>query len=351
MIKTSNFSSHFIDNNGVKIHAVSQGEGPLVLMVHGFPGLAYSWRHQMRPLAEAGFQAVAIDCRGYGKSDRPSDPSAYDANVFTSDLLAVINYFGAEKAALIGQDFGAQHSWNLAVRRPERVVGVIGMVPYDMDLAGRALEGSKGITENSAAMAGNSIPPSERFAVMGKENFVHVHYFQQVGVPEKELGDEPYRLLQTLFWALSAEGDLLSAYTKPAAGNGYLDVLPAAPPLPWSWMSELEMNHFVEAFTHADPDKSFIGGLNSYRTADVNWRIGEKWADADVPVPAAVIVGEADPVLKVIDPAWQDKMASRCDDLRFIDFIPGAGHCVQQESPAATTASILNFLRGLDRWS
>ncbi len=109
-----------IDAGPLAIRAVDQGEGPLVLMIHGFPGLAYSWRHQMTPLAKAGYHAVAIDLPGYGGSDGPLDPALYASDRMQQYLMAVLDAFGAERAVIVGQDFGAQHSWNLTVRSPER---------------------------------------------------------------------------------------------------------------------------------------------------------------------------------------------------------------------------------------
>ena len=131
-----------IDVGGYHLRAVEQGEGPLVLMIHGFPGLAWSWRHQMEPLAQAGFRAVAIDSLGYGGSDRPTDPAAYDADRMQAYLIALLDHYEAEKAVIVGQDFGAQYAWNLAVRAPDRVAGLIATIPYDYDMAGRAMLGS-----------------------------------------------------------------------------------------------------------------------------------------------------------------------------------------------------------------
>jgi len=340
---------HRIDSDGVAIHAVSQGTGPMVLMVHGFPGLAYSWRHQMAPLARAGYRAVAIDCRGYGRSDRPVPASAYDAETYRKDLLAVLDHFGAGRAVIIGQDFGAQHAWNIAVRSPDRIAGVLGMVPYDMDLAGRGLA-EPGEVGEAAAMAAAELPPSVRFAAMAAQHFVHVDYFQKVGPAEAEIGPCVPVFLRKIFWALSARGNLLNWANFPAKGTGYLDVLPEAPPLPWDWMREDEFAHYVSEYEREGAELAFAGGLNSYRTADINWRIGDAWKDADVEVPSFFLCGTEDPVLQLIDPKWREKMARRLPDLRGIELIADAGHFVQQEKPAATNIGILKFLDGLERW-
>lgn len=339
--------SEYVQGDGARLHVLTEGEGPLVLMVHGFPGLAYSWRHQMHPLAEAGYRAVAVDCRGYGRSDRPSAVDVYDAETYRRDLTAILDHFDAGKAVLIGQDFGAQHVWNMAVRSPDRVAAVVGMVPYDMDLAGRALAGSGPGDGDPAAMASAATPPSARFAAMAERHFVHVHYFQSFGPPERELAGRPLLFLQRLFWALSGQGNLLNWANFPSAGTGYLDVLPEAPPLPWDWLSAADLDHYVAEYMAGEPSLTFIGGLNSYRSADINWRIGERWADANVTVPAYFLCGAEDPVLKLIDPDWRAKMAVRVPDLRRVALIPEAGHFVQQERPRETNAALLSFLADL----
>ncbi|HET8613217.1 MAG TPA: alpha/beta hydrolase, partial [Sphingomonas sp.] len=131
-----------IDVGPLAIRTVERGEGPLALMIHGFPGLAYSWRHQMEPLARAGFRAVAIDLPGYGGSDRPLDPALYISDRMQDYLIAILDHYRADRAIVIGQDFGAQYAWNLAVRTPDRVRALVATIPYDYDLAGRALLGS-----------------------------------------------------------------------------------------------------------------------------------------------------------------------------------------------------------------
>jgi pimeloyl-ACP methyl ester carboxylesterase len=332
---------------GYRLRAVEQGDGPVVLMVHGFPGLAWSWRHQMAPLAAAGYRAVAIDSLGYGGSDRPSDPAAYTADRMQDYLLGVLDHYGAERAVIIGQDFGAQYAWNMAVRSPERVAALIATIPYDYDMAGRAMLGSAPrLPADAPARPEASSPdhlPNERFAAMARDHFVHFHYFQQVGPAERELAERAPEFLARLFHELSAEGDLWRWKTVPSEGSGYLDVLPPAPPLPWPWLSEAEFDRFVAAYDHADPMLRFIGGLNSYRTADANWRIGMDWADHDVETPTLFLYGENDPSFGFF-PDWEARMRARVPGLRKIVAVPGAGHFAQQEQPHAFNAALLDFL-------
>ena len=337
-----------IDVGGYHLRAVEQGEGPLVLMIHGFPGLAWSWRHQMEPLAGAGFRAVAIDSLGYGGSDRPTDPAAYTADRMQAYLIALLDHYEAEKAVIVGQDFGAQYAWNLAVRAPDRVAGLIATIPYDYDMAGRAMLGSAPrFPADESARPEASSPdclPSERFAAMAAEHFVHFHYFMEAGPAERELADRASDFLARLFYALSSKGDLWSWKTVSSVGSGYLDVLPPAPPLPWPWLNQTEFDRFVSEYVAADPMLRFIGGLNSYRTADANWRIGKKWADHDVETPTLFLYGEKDPSFGFFTD-WEERMRQRVPGLRDIIAIPEAGHFVQQEQPAAFNKALLDFAR------
>jgi len=345
-------TERMIDVGGYRLRAVEQGQGPLVLMIHGFPGLAWSWRHQMDPVAGAGYRAVAIDSLGYGGSDRPAGPAAYTAERMQDYLLALLDHYEADRAIVVGQDFGAQYAWNLAVRAPDRVAALVATIPYDYDLAGRAMLGSEprlpaGSPPRPEASSPDR-PPSERFAAMAREHFVHFHYFQQVGSAERELADQASDFLARLFHALSAKGNLWSWKTASTVGSGYLDVLPPAPPLPWPWLSEAEFDRFVADYRDADPMRRFMGGLNSYRTADDNWRSGEGWADHDVETPTLFLYGAQDPSFGFF-PDWEERMRKRVPGLRGITAVPNAGHFVQQEQPQAFNRALLDFLAEVGR--
>ena len=326
-----------IDAGGVSLHVASLGKGRPVVFCHGFPGLWYSWRRQMPAAAAAGWRAIALDQRGYGRSDRPLDPALYDANHVMDDLLAVLDSLGEEKAVFVGHDFGAQQVCNMAVRHPDRVAGVVVMsCPYDYDLAGRHGQGR--------AASG---PPTKAFAAIAAEHFLHLHYFQTIGPAERELGARPRDFLQRLFWALSGEGEYADYTNHPSEGAGYLDILRAAPPLPWSWMSEADFEYYLAEFMRCGPEAAFIGGLNSYRNADRNWVLGEPFAEADIERPALFIAGAKDIVLQMIAPDALDVMRRRTTDLRGVELIEGAGHFVQMERPEAVNACLLKFLAGL----
>jgi pimeloyl-ACP methyl ester carboxylesterase len=299
------------------------GQGPAVLLLHGFPGTSYSWRHQLGPLADAGFRAVAVDTRGYGASDRPAS-SFHPSTTIEADLLGVLDALDIAAAHVVGQDFGSMYAWNLAQRHPDRVHSVLGTVPFG---------GTPG-----------PIPPSAGFAAVAKRHFLHLDYFQHVGLAEADLGgDRLAEFLRRLFWALSAEGDLLSVFGLPSAGTSYLDALPVAPALPWSWLTQEELDTYVDAFAAGGPGRELSGGLQSYRAADADWRDATVWAGTTIDQPSLLVMGELDPVRTFTAPDLEEQRAW-LTGLADIVLVGGAGHFVQQEQPAAFNDVLLQFL-------
>jgi pimeloyl-ACP methyl ester carboxylesterase len=276
-------------------------------------------------------------------------------NYVMNDVLGLLDALGEKKAVLVGHDFGAPLVWNLAVRHPDRVAALIVLsVPYDFDLAGRGGAGSgqpTGATANDKFTVDCAVPgvrPTEVFAGVARDHFIHMHYFQQIGPPEAELGGKARLFLTRLFYALSARGRLLDWRNFPTAGTGYLDVL-AEPPTspPWPWLSREDLDTYVSEYERTGPATTFIGGLNSYRNADRNWELGAPYADANVQQPTLFIAGQQDPVLQMIDPNAIEIMKRRVPNLRDIVLVPDAGHFVQQEQPAAVNAAMAKFLRSL----
>ena len=342
---------------------VAGSEGPLVVLCHGFPGLAYSYRHQLPVLAAAGYRAVALDMKGYGQSDRPLALEAYQARVLSDDLVAVLDLLGAERAVFVGHDFGAKAAFCVALHYPERVAGVVSLaVPYGVQFAGAkseapaAPERASAATDASTAAVGSAEQaavqpgpkrgkrPSEGYAAIAKKHFFHMHYFQSVGPAEAELGGRPRDFLTRLHWALSGEGKLLDWTQYPAEGTGYLDVLEEAPPLPWPWLSEADMDLYVSEYTRGPVETYFIGGLSSYRVTDLDWEHDPDYGRVPIECPALFICGERDPVLKIVTPESISGMTRRLPQLHASHIVPGVGHFVQQEAPEATNAALLEFL-------
>ncbi len=331
------------------MHAVTQGEGPAVVFCHGFPGLWYSWRHQLPVVAEAGFRAIAVDMRGYGRTDRPLHATEYGNQTIVADLTGLLDALGEERAVFVGHDFGAQAAWAAALHAPERVRGVVSLaVPYGVGFARGKKKDASSETKAKEARA-RSPKPSDTYAAIAKNHFLHLHYFQKIGPAEAELGNNARLFLKRIYWALSARGSLLDFKNFPAQGTDYLDVL-ADPkePMPWPWLSEENLDYLVDEYMRTGPDTAFIGGLNSYRAMDVNWEHDPGYGRTKIERPALFICGEKDPVLEIITAKTLETMPRRVSDLRGINLIPNAGHFAQQEQPKAVNEALLTFLKSLD---
>jgi pimeloyl-ACP methyl ester carboxylesterase len=175
-----------IKTNGISLHVAEAGEGPLVLMVHGWPESWYSWRHQITALADAGYHAVAVDVRGYGSSDAPQAIEAYSMKELTADMAGAVDALSEGPAVIAGHDWGAPIAWNSTLLYPDKFRAVIGMsVPY---------------TGRPAA------PPLKTFAQIFKDSFFYIDYFQDVGVAEKELEADPQRSMRLILFVLGLRG-------------------------------------------------------------------------------------------------------------------------------------------------
>ena len=299
------------------------GDGPPVVLCHGFPGLGYSYRHQMRALAASGYRAIAPDMPGYGGTDVPRDIDDYTNERVADALIGLLDTLGHERAVFVGHDFGAPVAWTVALRHRARVSGLVLLaVPYAPDRF--------------------PLRPSELYASMARKHFLHIHYFQEPGVADRELDADPRGFLQRLFYALSGAYRYLDIWQHPSEGNGYLDVLPEAPPLPWSWLTEDEFDHYVEVFTRT----GFTGGLNWYRAYDANWERSRNLAGADIEVPTLFVAGAHDPVLTMSGAQALDRMRDTVPDLRGLHLVEGAGHFVQQERPEEVNELLLTFVAG-----
>ncbi|HET8992789.1 MAG TPA: alpha/beta hydrolase [Rhodococcus sp. (in: high G+C Gram-positive bacteria)] len=311
-----------IDGFTWNIH--DEGRGPTVVLCHGFPGLGYSYRHQVETLSAAGYRAVAPDMPGYGGTDRPESVEDY-TNVAVADRLTrLLDALGIERAVFVGHDFGAPAAWTTALRHPGRVAGLVLLsVPYAPDrLPSR---------------------PTELYAAIARKHFLHLHYFQQHGVAETELDPRAAEFLQRLFFALSGEYRYLDVWDHPSEGRGYLDVLPAAPELPWDWLSEAELEHYASEFSRS----GFGGGLSWYRAYDANWEASAQYDGAHLTVPTLFVAGASDPVITMSGPHALDRMRQTVPDLRGIHLLDGAGHFVQMERRREVDDLLLGFLADL----
>lgn len=306
--------------NGVELNVLEEGSGPPVIFAHGFPELAYSWRHQLPAVAAAGYRAVAPDQRGYGRSSRPHDLEAYDIQHLTGDLVALLDTLGEEKAVFVGHDWGAMVVWQLALLHPDRVAGVCGMsVPF---------------TPRSP------VPPLQIMRAASAGRFFYIVYFQDPGVADAELAADTALTMRRMLAGAKLNAAGKSDMSNADDGRGFAERLPEPERLP-DWLSQAELDVYVEEFTHS----GFTGPLNWYRNMDRNWAITPELDGAKVQVPSLFIGGTHDTVRLMRKTADQDPWLS---DHRGTVEIEGAGHWVQQENPGAVNAALLAFLGALD---
>ncbi len=317
-----------IATNGVELFVREAGpaDGPLVVLVHGFPELSYSWRHQIAPLAAAGYHVVAPDMRGYGESSRPEAITDYDIVHLTDDLVGLVDAIDGPdaQAVFIGHDWGAMVVWQLSLLHPSRLRGVAALsVPFQR----RALAPPIGLMR-------------ERFA----GSFFYIVYFQEPGVADADLDADPATTMRRLFApsgvqraASAPEGESFD----PSAddGRGFVERMIEPDELP-DWITEEEVAVYADTFRRT----GFTGGLNWYRNFDRNWELTPHLAGVGVSVPSFFIGGTADPVL-TITPVR--KMDGWLADHRGSVLLDGAGHWIQQERPAEVNAALLEFLAGL----
>ena len=308
--------------NGIELRVAERGEGPLVILAHGFPELAYSWRHQLPSLADAGYRAVAPDQRGYGGSTRPDAIEDYDILHLTGDLIALLDELGEERAVFVGHDWGSMVVWQLALLHPERVAGVVGMsVPF---------------------LPRGAMPPVQLMRKAFADNFFYIVYFQEPGVADADLARDPATTMRRMLAGLSANpGEQgLSGLAAPN-GAGFVDRLPEPASLP-DWLTQEELDHYTAEFTRT----GFTGGINWYRNFDRNWELTPQLAGAKVTVPSLFIGGALDPVLVMSPPGIMDGWL---EDHRGTVIVDGAGHWVQQEKPAEVNDALVAFLAGIHR--
>ncbi|UGT43211.1 alpha/beta hydrolase [Nocardia yamanashiensis] len=313
----------FLDANGIRLHVAEQGQGYPVIFCHGFPHTWYVWHHQMAEVAAAGYRAIAPDLRGYGRTEAPGEVEAYTNEAVIGDLLALLDDIGAPKAVFVGLDFGAQLVWELSLRAPERVDGVVVL--------------------NNPFAPRPPRAPSEFWTKAAQRHFLHLSYFQEPGVADAELAADTRGFLARVYYSLSGEYHYLDTWKNPP-GLGYLDVLPQAPELPWPWLSQDEFDTLAQDFERT----GFTGGLNWYRNLDRNWELTAAYADAKVEVPAFFLYGENDPDMEGF--SGRDPLATlraNVADLRSVVEVPGAGHLVQLEKPEIVGKFVTTALREL----
>jgi pimeloyl-ACP methyl ester carboxylesterase len=318
---------HTVEANGIHLHIAEQGEGPLVVLCHGFPESWYSWRHQLAALSAAGFRAVAPDMRGYGQSSRPEAIDQYTLLHLVGDMVGLLDALGVDQAAIAGHDWGAPVAWHAALLRPDRFRAVVGLsVPY----------------RQRSSVIPTSVMPRRDDAIF------YQLYFQAPRVAELELERDVRATLAKLLY--SASGD---APRRGGGGGGDVGMVPRdggfltrmlSPSALPAWLSDADLDFYAGEFART----GFRGGLNWYRNIDRNWELLAPFAGAKVNVPALYMAGDRDLVVgfRNMDKAIAN-LAVYVPQLRDSIILPGCGHWTQQERAAEVNTAMIDFLRQL----
>jgi pimeloyl-ACP methyl ester carboxylesterase len=309
------------------MHLVEQGEGPLVLLCHGFPESSHSWRHQLSALAAAGFRAVAPDMRGYGNTDRPEPIDQYTLLHLVGDMIGVLDALGYETAVIAGHDWGAPVAWHAALLRPDRFRAVIGLsVPF---------------INRGPDYPSKSYPQTD-------DAVFYQSYFQSPGVAEADLerdvrfttrallydasGDAPHPAIRSEqaghVFMVPRQGGMMANWVNPTS----------LPP----WLTEADVEIYVDQFKRT----GYRGGLNWYRNIDRNWELMAPFAGLKITVPALLIAGDRDVVLAFRGMDYViANLSQSVPKLQKTLILPGCGHWTQQERPQEVNEAMLKFLR------
>lgn len=311
-----------VNNGQIILNVAVEGEGPLILCVHGFPELWYSWRHQMTHFSQLGYRVAAMDVRGYGGSSKPEAIADYSLRHLASDTAAVIDALGDGEAILFGHDWGAPIVWQTALLYPDRVRAVAGLsVPY-------AARGDSSFIEMAKTLYA--------------DRFFYMLYFQQEASPEAEFEADIETALRKTYYSISGDAPDLFLQRKPT-NAGFLDGLVDPQPFP-AWLSDEDLEVFAAAFRAG----GMRGPINRYRAQDLDFADLAEFAGAPVTQPSFFLAGELDAVRAMVPGAdlYADP-AQDCADFRGAVLLPGIGHWVQQEAPEATNAALEGFVAGL----
>ncbi|GAA3859945.1 alpha/beta hydrolase [Saccharothrix violaceirubra] len=291
--------------NGVELEVFEAGRpGKPIVLCHGWPEHAFSWRHQVPALVAAGYHVIVPNQRGYGNSSRPTEVTDYDIAHLTGDLVALLDHYGYADATFVGHDWGAFVVWGLALLHPDRVSQVINLsLPYQ----------ERG-----------ELPWIEFMEAVFGGDFYFVHFNRQPGVAEAVFDENPYRFLRNLYRKNEPP-------RAPQPGMALIDLARAEEPLGEPLMSEDELDVFVSSFKAT----GFTGSVDWYRNLDRNWHL---LADADPVIrrPALMIYGDRDLVAK------SDRLAEFVPEVEVVSL--DCGHWIQQELPAETNRVILDWL-------
>jgi len=324
-MKMADIEHRIIRTNGIEMHIAEIGSGPLVVMCHGFPEAWYSWRHQLRALANAGFHAVAPDMRGYGRTEAPAAIDQYTLLHLVGDVVGLVDALGGEPVVIAGHDWGATVAWSAALLRPDKFRGVIALsVPF---------------RPRPSAPPTTVMPRNE-------DALFYQLYFQEPGVAEGEFESDPRRSLHAMLYGGSGDrpaGEPTTSVGMVPRGGRFLDIGAAPLPLP-IWLTQDDLDFYGAEFART----GFRGGLNWYRNIDRNWELLAAFQGLKVTIPALYVAGDRDIV--VAFPGAQQLIAGLKNfvpKLARTIMLPGCGHWTQQERADEVSAAMVDFVKAL----
>ncbi len=315
-----------MSTNGGELDVLESGpdDGPLIVLSHGFPELAWSWRHQLRALGAAGWHAIAPDQRGYGRSSRPAEVAAYDSEQIGNDLLGLVDQIAGDgaPAVFVGHDWGAFIVWDLARTKPQRVRALVNLsVPF---------------IEWPA-------PPTQLFNMLHGDNFFYISYFQPVGIAETDMDQHVESIIRGLLWSGSGAGFPTSVPEPlPMAGTDFMTGFRLSNPAPQpTWLTEADVQVYLDRF-HVS---GFFGPVSWYRNLDRNHARVGSFPITDMTMPTWFIGGSKDMVI-ARDPNFATRLAL-VPGYRGMTMVEGAGHWTQQENPDEVNTALLGYLAEL----
>ena len=310
-----------VATNGIELHVAEAGEGPLVVLCHGFPESWYSWRHQIEPIAAAGYHVMAPDLRGYGDSAKLPNVEDYGIEKLNHDLLGLLDDASEEQAVFVGHDWGALIVWDLARLHPERVRGVVGVsVPL---------------------MNWPAAPVPMMRAALGDR--FYIVFFQDVGPAETEMERDVRDTMTRTLWGASGDFARLVAEGKATPGSGgFLDAMPKPPEQLPAWLTEEDIDVYTAQFEKS----GFFGPVSYYRNLDADHARVKDIPPSVITMPSFFIGGQLDSVISR-DPSGVKRMSAQLPNYQGDVIIPGVGHWTQQEAPEEFNQALLGFLKTL----
>lgn len=340
----SEIRSRNVKAAGHRIHLKELGEGPIVLMVHGFPESPHSWRHQMQPLADAGYRAVAIDQIGFGRSSKPTAVEEYRITRLVDVAVGVVEALGESTAVIMGHDWGAAVAWTAAWTRPDVFTSVVGAsVPF----------GGRGLMALPGSPQGEIRPSVIETEIAGPGLTWYQQFIQKPQAPEQDAERDVRRFLASIYYSISASA--IPALPKFETTEDAVEWIRGtgiclAPDQVWSdrfvmpdrqpdWLPDEDLDPYVEQFEYT----GFTGPMNYYRTNDLDWELLAGFDGKPLTVPALFIGGDRD-----VCTIWGREAIARFPDVASNCYgsiiIEECGHWIQQEKPEEFNRAVLEFL-------